>query len=1054
MSYVELKAKTNFSFLTGASHPEELVQTAIALGLKGLAITDSGGVYGMPRAYKESKKESKNQNDFKLIVGAELNFLDHTPLIALARNKNAYALICRLVTLSKSLAEKGSAELKFENFLKFSSAHSGAGELFLLAGAEANFEKIQTAFTPSQIYLPLTMYLDGKDKKRIKEACELSKKFKVKLVASNDVYYHRKTRKMLQDVLLSIRENKPLREVGFLLDSNAERYLKSPAEMRALYKEVPELLSRTLEIAEACTFSPSELKYRYPSEWIPEGFQAQSYLEHLVWLKAPERYKAGMSERVRTQVLHELKLISELGYADYFLTIYDIVEFAKQKHILCQGRGSAANSIVCYILGVTAIDPVQMNLLFERFMSHERGEPPDIDIDFEHERREEVIQYIYKKYGRDRAAMVSAVVTYRYRSAFREVCKAFGVEVGTLSAKKVERSFDELTKKHPEQKKLREQIDSMTEEIQGFPRHLSIHSGGFTLSADPIIDIVPVEPARMDGRSIIQWDKYDLDTLGLIKVDVLSLGMLSALRKCLELTKRELYEIPHDDVKTYEMISQGDTVGTFQIESRAQMNMLGRLQPKNFYDLVIEVAIVRPGPIVGNMVHPYLKRRRGLEKVTYPNKIVENILGKTMGVPLFQEQVMKLAIELAGFSGGEADMLRKSINAWRTSAPIGVMANRLREGMLKAGMTQEFSDQIFAQIQGFSHYGFPESHAASFALLAYASSFLKAHYPAEFTCSLVNSQPLGFYRNDTLIYDALRHGVEVLPVSVLHSVWDCQIESCNTLRLGFRVTKGLAKRDIEDLIQERAIKKFENLSDFVRRSSIRKDVLGRIALAGRFTELNWSARESLWAILEYQNLIGTQRNDQLNFFRDTEYLSELERRDESGADSVQAKSAQAKGAMSQMAVLDPFDKIQSDYNAFSLSTHGHPMREMRKRFLRIPKTNSQILRTLKSGSKISISGLVLVRQKPPTAKGVCFATLEDEFGFADIVLWKNIFEKYREVFLHHCFITVSGILQRDRQTISILVDVVRPIWGEIEARAEVKSEVPLPLSIEPSQYFY
>ncbi len=1022
MSYVELRAKSNFSFLTGASHPEELTQTAIALGLKGLAISDIGGVYGMPKAYKESK----DQKDFKLIVGAEFQFLDHPSLTVLSRTKAAYAFICRLLTKGKAHAEKGRCELKFEDFLKYAEENKSSNELVLLAGPESQFANLKNYFGPKQIYFPLTMYLDGKDKRRVADAFEISKKFEIPMLASNDVYYHRKTRKIIQDTLISIRENKPLNEVGFLLAPNAERYLKSPLEMNELYKDFPELLSRTLDIAESCTFSPSELKYRYPSEWIPQGFQAQSYLEHLVWKKLPERYKDGMSDRVHTQLLHELKLIYELGYADYFLTIYDIVEFANRENILCQGRGSAANSIVCYVLGITAIDPIEMNLLFERFISHERGEPPDIDIDFEHERREEVIQYIYKKYGRDRAAMVSAVVTYRYRNAFREVCKAFGVDVGTLSAKKIERSFDELTAKHPNREKLREQIDSVTNEIQGFPRHLSIHSGGFTLSADPIVDIVPVEPARMDGRTIIQWDKYDLDTLGLIKVDILSLGMLSALRKCLELTGRKLYEVPHNDKKTYDMISRGDTVGTFQIESRAQINMLGRLQPKNFYDLVIEVAIVRPGPIVGNMVHPYLKRRRNLEKVTYPNAIVENILGKTMGVPLFQEQVMKLAIDLAGFSGGEADMLRKSINAWRTSAPIGVMANRLREGMLKAGMTQEFSDQIFDQIQGFSHYGFPESHAASFALLAYVSSFLKAHHPAEFACSLVNSQPLGFYRNDTIIYDALRNGVEVLPVSVLHSVWDCQIEAPNKIRLGFRITKGLAEKDIQDLIGERNVKSFENLADFVKRSAIRKDVLNRIALAGRFSELNWGARESLWAILEYQNLVGPQKNDQLNLFR--EYLTE-----------------EAPAVMGTHIPLDPFERIQSDYNAFSLSTHGHPMSEMRKKYLKLPKTNSRILKTMKSGTKISISGLVLVRQKPPTAKGVCFATMEDEFGFTDIVLWKNIFDKYKDIFLYHCFITVSGTLQRDHHTVSILVDVVSPIYGAAESKD---------LTIEPDQYFY
>jgi error-prone DNA polymerase len=1025
-SYVELKCKSNFSFLTGASHPEELTRTAIGIGLRGLAITDINGLYGMPRSYKESKAYP----DFKLVCGAELSFSDHSPVTFLAKTKAAYALLCRLVTLSKSDKKKGEGSLEFRQFLDFALEHIGHRELIFLLNEDANFLDFKNYFD-GQIYLPLTMYLDGRDQSRVKKAFELNFKFGVPLIASNDVQYHQKTRKLVQDVLISIRENKPLSEIGFKIAPNAERYLKTPAEMRHLYKDWPELLTRTIDIAEMCEFSPSELKYRYPSEWIPREFTAQSYLEHLVWRSAPGRYQSGVTDQVRAQVLHELKLIEELGYADYFLTIYDIVGFAQRNNILCQGRGSAANSVICFILGITAIDPIQMNLLFERFISAERGEPPDIDIDFEHERREEVIQYIYQKYGRDRAAMVSAVVTYRYRSAFREVCKAFGIEVGTLSARKVEKSFDELAQKHEDPKKLREQIDYFASELQGFPRHLSIHSGGFTLSADPIIDLVPVEAARMSGRSIIQWDKYDLDTLGLIKVDVLSLGMLSCLRKCLALVNRKLYEIPHDDAKTYEMISRGDTVGVFQIESRAQMNMLGRLQPKNFYDLVIEVAIVRPGPIVGNMIHPYLKRRRGLEKISFPNEKVRKILGKTLGIPLFQEQVMKLAIDLAGFSPGEADQLRKCINAWRSSAPIGVMAQRLKRGMMKSGISEEYADQIFDQIQGFSHYGFPESHAASFALLVYASCYLKAHHPAEFAVSLINSQPMGFYRTDTIVYDALRHDVKVLPVSVMSSGWDCHIESPNVIRLGFRIATGIAESDVRDFICEREAMGFKSLSDFMKRSRIRKDVLGRIALAGRFDELNWEPRESLWAILEYQNLIGVECGQQMNFFKDTHYLDEM--------------SGEQEAKPPVFEEMQAFEKIQNDYNAFSLSTHGHPMQEMRKKFARIPKMNSQLIRQTPSLKKISVSGLVLIRQKPPTAKGVCFATMEDEFGFIDLVLWRNIFEEYKDVFLYHCFITITGVVQRDMNTISVLVNRVCPIWT-------VQDE--MPLSIEPQQYFY
>lgn len=1026
-NYVELRARTNFSFLTGASHPQELIEQALKMGLSGMALADTNGVYGMPRGYRVAK----DHPFFKYLCGTEFTFSDHAPLTVIAKNRAAYARITQLLTLSKSDKEKGDGFLQIRDILMGVSAEI-ADNWVVIPRTESNlpiqWNELKNLFHRN-LYLPLTFYQDGHDEKRVRDLLKIKSQWDLELVASNDVEYHTKKRKLVQDVLISIREGKPLSEIGFKIRGNGERYIKPPQMMQRLYADFPEALEKTLQIAEECTFSPSELKYRYPSEWIPKGFSAQSYLEHLVWKNAPSR---GLDERMKQQLNHEMSLIQELGYADYFLTIYDIVQESYKLDILCQGRGSAANSAVCYVLGITAINPLQMNLLFERFISAERGEPPDIDIDFEHERREEIIKYIYKKYGRDRAGMVSAVVTYQYRSAFREVSKAFGVPVGTLSAKKVERQFAELVKDHPQKDSLEEKISYIAGEMQGFPRHLSIHSGGFTLSADPIIDIVPIEPARKDGRTIIQWDKYDLDILGLIKVDVLSLGMLSCLSKSLKMLKTTLYALPKEDAATYMMIQNCDTVGAFQIESRAQMSMLGRLKPANFYDLVVQVAIVRPGPIVGDMVHPYLKRRQGLENITYPNKKVEDILGKTMGVPLFQEQVMKMAIELAGFKPGEADLLRKSINAWKTSLPIGEMGERLRQGLIDNGMTAEFAALIFEQIKGFSHYGFPESHAASFALLAYASCYIKCHHPAEFACSLVNSQPMGFYRNDTIIYDAIRHGVKVLPVSLNHSQWDCTIEAANTIRLGFRVVSGVNEKHVEELIYEREKEKFSGLVDFLKRSTLRSDVVERLALASRFEDFNWSPRDALWAIVAYENLLTKQNDQQLSLFTHTTFLNQ---------DELTLPQSQ------QFDEIDGFEKIQNDYGAFSISLQGHPMEELRKTMTNIPKMTSKKIRELTSGSQVKTAGLVLIRQKPPTANGTCFSTLEDEFGFIDLVLFPATFEKFNDVFLNHCFIIISGKMEREGNTVSVIVSHVAPVWN-----TETLHETPL--ALEPDQYFW
>ncbi len=802
MDYAELICRTNYSFLHGASRPGELVSRAAELGYRALAITDVNGVYGMPKAYHASK----NHPGLKLIVGAELTLDERPPLILLARDRAAYGLLCRMITASHQEKPKGKASLSWPEFLRLMSGaecswpHAAQGLVALPRWGLEDFSReafgeLKELFG-DRVLLPICRFLDGLDSKRIETALQLSRRYGIRLLASNDVHYHVKERRKLQDVLAAIRHGVTIEELGLRGFSNAERYLKSPRKMSMLFKDLPDALRASCDVAESCVFSPGELRYRYPSEWIPAGESAQSYLTHLVWKGARVRYGDDVPADVRRQIEHELKLVEQLQFADYFLTIWEIVEYARGRRILCQGRGSAANSVICYCLGITAIDPVRMNLLFERFLSAERGEPPDIDVDFEHERREEVIQHVYEKYGRHRAGMVAAVVSYRSRLAAREVSKVLGRECPELE-----------------------------EELYGFPRHLSIHSGGFTLSADPLIETVPIGPARMDGRTIVQWDKDDLESLGLIKVDLLSLGMLSALRKTLDQVGLELYRVPAEDRATYEMIQRADTVGVFQIESRAQMSMLPRLKPNCFYDLVIQVAIVRPGPIVGEMVHPYLRRRKGQEPVDYPHPKLRPILEKTLGVPLFQEQVMKMAIDLAGFTPGEADELRRAIAAWRSTGSIERMGRRLMKGLLAAGLPEEFVERIFRQIHGFAEYGFPESHAASFALLAYVSAYLKRHYPAQFTCALINSQPMGFYLNHSLVDDAKRHGVRVLPVHPNRSDWDCAIED-GALRLGWRVVNGMGESLARELVEERETRGvFVNLQDFLSRTRLRRETL-------------------------------------------------------------------------------------------------------------------------------------------------------------------------------------------------------------------------------------
>ncbi len=1008
--FAELKCKTNFSFLRGASHPEELIHRASEIGLTAVAITDRDGVYAIPKAYQAIQ----NYPHLKLIVGADLSLENHPRLTLLAQNRKAYGLLCRILTASHADRPKGEPLLSLGQFYKLLTLPGNDG-LVALPEEQSHFEQLKELFQ-SRLFIPLSRFKDGFDKERTERAKNISKTYDCKIVATNDVHYHAQNRRQLQDVFTSIREGQPLRQTGFKLFSNAERYLKSPGQMRLLFSDLPEAVSNSLLISESCTFSPAELRYRYPSEWIPEGHTGQSYLEELAWEGASRRYPSGVPPEVEKQLIHELAVIHQLQFADYFLTIYEIVEFANQRKILCQGRGSAANSVVCYCLGITAIDPVRMNLLFERFISVERNEPPDIDVDFEHERREEVIQHIYEIYGRERAAMVSAVVTYRSRSAFREISKAFGVKVGTLSSKAIEKEFETFSASSgiPD---CRKWVETLSEEMAGFPRHLSIHSGGFTLSADPIIEIVPVEAARMEGRTIIQWDKYDLDILGLLKVDILSLGMLSALRKTLDAVGMELYQIPPEDLSTYKMIQKADTVGTFQVESRAQMSMLGRLQPRNFYDLVIEVAIVRPGPIVGQMVHPYLRRRQGLEKVEYDHPKLKNILSKTLGIPLFQEQVMKIAIELAGFTPGEADHLRRAIGAWRSSGSIEAIGKKLKEGLLKSGLSESFCEHIFQQIKGFAQYGFPESHAASFALLAYASCYLKCHYPAEFTCAVMNSQPMGFYASHTLVDDAKRHGITVYPIDPNRSDLDCRIEK-NGIRLGWKVVKGLAKKEADEILAKRP---FQSLGDFLSRTHLRRKMLYRLAMGDVFKGFGLDQRQALWKILEFQ---AQADEPQTSLFSEKSFES---------SDDHRFKN------------LDPYEAIREDYETFNLSARGHPMEGLRKR-ISLPKITTFHAKRSPPNTWITISGLLLIRQRPSTANGVTFGTLEDEHGFLDMILWPDVSEKFKETFLYNCFLIVSGQIQRDRQSVSLLVQSMRPIW-------KYSKKEDISFMIEPHQYF-
>jgi error-prone DNA polymerase len=1009
--YAELRCKSNFSFLTGASHAEELVARAAELGHAALAITDLNTLAGVVRAHVAAKTVG-----LKLLIGAEITPEDAPPVLLYAPDLRAYSRLSQLITRGRRAAAKGECCLRFadvaehaEGLLAAIIGRAGGVSPRILQknpGADAPGSPLNYRdLFADRCYLAAALHQGPNDAVQLQRLASLARALRLPLLATNDVHYHDPARRPLHDVLTAIRHKTTVAQLGARRFSNAERYLKSPAEMARLFAAEPDAFARTVELADRCTFTLDELRYRYPDELCPPGLTPAQHLTQLTWDGARVRYPAGIPAKVEGLLRHELALIEELRYEPFFLTVWDLVQFARARGILCQGRGSAANSAVCYCLGITAVDPDRADLLFERFVSRERDEPPDIDVDFEHERREEVLQYIYEKYGRDRAGIAAEVICYRPRSAVREVGKALGLSqdgvarlAGAMDhvrdACGMARSLEPETPALSALVGASDSLQALAAEILGFPRHLSQHVGGFVITQGPLADLVPIENAAMPGRTVIEWDKDDLDALGLLKVDCLALGMLTCIRKCFELIERHhgvhltLADVPAEDPAVYDMIGKADTVGVFQIESRAQMSMLPRLQPRCFYDLVIEVAIVRPGPIQGNMVHPYLRRRAGLEPVTYPNAAIEEVLHKTLGVPLFQEQVMRLAMVAAGFTPGEADQLRRAMAAWKRPGEIERFRTRLREGMLARGLPAEFAERLFEQIRGFGEYGFPESHAASFALLAYVSAWLKCHYPVAFAAALLNSQPMGFYAPAQIVGDLRAHGFTVYPVDIGESEWDCTMEPGEppgetlALRLGFRLIRGFAHAAALALHAARAAMPFRSVQDVARRAGLGRPLLARLAAADAFGSLGLNRRTALWQVLR------------------------------TGEDLPLFDSLDDDDDCPDLPALALPDQVVADYDSVGLSLKAHPISFLRAALAAAGIRTAQELAQVADKAVVKVAGLVVMRQAPSTAKGTVFVTLEDETGSVNLIVWKRTWARYRAAARAAVALLVEGALQR------------------------------------------
>jgi error-prone DNA polymerase len=1076
-AYAELVAASNFSFLRGASHPEELATTAATLGYKALAICDRNTVAGVVRAHKPAKqlglhyipgcrlvlqeglerltekwppvfrKEARPNKEPKRF--SDLPEAGNALEIAcLPTNRAAWGRLCRLLTCGNRRAPKGECYLWLDDVIRHAE-----GQLFILmppwgppppAFAEAASEL--AGHFPGQVFIGAALIFDGQDTRRLAQLSALAKETGAPMVAVGDSLYHVPVRKPLQDVLTCIREKCIIAEAGYHLQRNAERHLKSPVEMARLYTGYEDAVARTVEIATRCRFSLDELAYEYPDEPYEPFASPQEALAHHTAEGLKRHYPKGTPEKVAAQVDHELALIEKLGYARYFLTVYEIVRFARSRGILCQGRGSAANSAVCYSLGITAVDPAEIDLLFERFISAARNEPPDIDVDFEHERREEVIQHIYEKYGRDRAGIVATVITYRSKSAIREVGKALGLSeemIGALSgmttwSKGISEEQLRDAGLDPGDRNLRLSI-RLARELRGFPRHLSQHTGGFVITRGLLEEIVPVANAAMAERTMIEWDKDDLDALGLLKIDVLALGMLSCIRKCFDLLNThygkslELATVPEHDQKVYDMICKADTIGVFQIESRAQMSMLPRLRPRTFYDLVIEVAIVRPGPIQGDMVHPYLRRRDGKEPVDFPSDALREVLGKTMGIPLFQEQAMKIAIVAAGFTPDEADQLRRAMATFRHAGTIQTFGDKLIEGMKRNGYAADFAERCFRQIEGFGEYGFPESHAASFALLAYVSSWLKCHYPDVFACGLINSQPMGFYAPAQIVRDFRDHGGEVREIDINHSFWDCTLEdaafspllaegqkrqSLQALRLGFRLVKGMGVEDAEAIATKRG-EGYGSLDDFAIHTGLPVNKLKVLAEADAFRSIGLNRREALWAVSRFAKT-GTP-------------AATLEGLPLFAATNSRPLPREIEVALPEMTLGE---HVLADYIATRMSLKAHPLALLRNDFHPRGYVPAAALRTMPAGRIVNVAGIVLVRQRPGTASGVIFSTLEDETGVVNVIIWPKMFERYRRIVLGARLLGVRGQLQSEQNVIHVVARELFDMSGHLAKLAD------------------
>jgi error-prone DNA polymerase len=1000
--YAELHALSNFTFLRGASHPEELVETAARLGYEALALTDECSMSGIVRAHAAAREHGLK----KLIVGAELRLQSGRKLVVLARNRNAYAALCRLLTNARRGAAKGSYALTRHAF------EDGLPDCLVLwvpdqdLALDVEDHWLRETFR-DRLWIAVELLADGRQRERLARLREEGRRLQLPLVASGDVHMHCRARRVLQDALTAIRHGTTVDQAGFALYPNGERHLRPLDVLQRTYPA--DLLEETVRIADAIDFSLDELRYEYPDEIVPTGETPASYLRKLTAEGMQRRWPQGVPPKVTRLVEHELALIAELRYEPYFLTVYDIVAFARSRGILCQGRGSAANSAVCFCLGITEVDPARMEMLVERFISKERNEPPDIDVDFEHERREEVIQYIYRKYGRERAALAATVISYRPRSALRDIGKVLGLsdlQVGRLSrsmqwwdGQSVDDSRILEAGLAPDSPVVRRLL-YLVRELIGFPRHLSQHVGGFVISNAPLYELVPVENAAMPERTVIQWEKDDLEELGLLKVDVLGLGMLTAIRRAFGLLRDfdgrdlTLANVPAEDPRVYDMICDGDTIGVFQIESRAQMAMLPRLRPRCYYDLVIEVAIIRPGPIQGGMVHPYLRRRNGEEAVDYPSEEVKGVLQRTLGVPIFQEQVMQLAVVAAGFTPGEADQLRRAMAAWKRRGGLGPFEERLVNGMRARGYDETFARQIFQQILGFGEYGFPESHSASFALLVYVSSWLKRHEPAAFTCALLNSQPMGFYSASQLVQDAQRHGVTVRPVDVNRSVWDCSLEADESgsavLRLGLRMVKGLPMEAGGRIVEARAAGEYAQIQELHERADLDRRELGVLASAGALQPVAGDRHRARWAVAGAEEPMPLFPS--MARFEPTPLLR-----------------APTEG-----------QNIVADYRTTGLTLERHPVCLLRSHLDRYAYARAAQLPGIGDGQAVNVAGLVITKQRPGTASGVTFVTLEDESGQVNVVLWKKIATRYRAALLNARLLGVSGELQIEGQVIHVI----------------------------------